>query len=228
MYYRDIASCGSDALYWVGSRRIHVVGGRMKLFSLVAVGFIFGLSSMTWAQPAEKARRIGILFTSPPSDPGIPRLRKAFMSDLRERGWEEGKNVVLEERFAGGDAARFPALAAELIGRNVDVILSAQTQAITAARGKTATIPIIMIGVADPVGSGLVVSLARPGGNVTGLANQIETVSAKNVELLKEIKPGIKRIGIMFSPNNGPSVRTVKALQEEVTPRLGMTFCRLA
>lgn len=85
-----------------------------------------------------------------------------------------------------------------------------------------------MVGVADPVGSGLVASLARPGGNVTGLANQIEIVSEKNLELLKQSKLGIKRVGIMFSPANAPSAKTAKAMQEAVGPRLGLTVVPVA
>jgi putative ABC transport system substrate-binding protein len=145
------------------------------------------------------------------------------LDDLRERGWEEGRNIAFERRFAGPDPARFPELAAELVELKVDAIVAANTQAAAAALSKTTTIPIIIVGIADPVGSGLVASLARPGGNVTGMANQIEIVSAKNFELLKESKPGIKRVGIIFSPNNSPSVRTAKAMQEEVGPRLGLT-----
>jgi putative ABC transport system substrate-binding protein len=148
---------------------------------------------------------------------------QAFENNLRERGWEEGRNIVFERRFTGPDPARFPELAEELVGLKVDIILSAYTPVIAAVRSMTTTTPIIMVGVADPVGSGLVTSLARPGGNITGLANQIEIVSAKNFELLKEIKPGIKRVGIVFSPNNAPSAKTAKAMQEEIGPRLGLT-----
>src|SRR5262249_55295968 len=162
------------------------------------------------------------------SDPINARLRDALVGGLRDHGWEEGKNIVLEERFAGGDAVRLRELAAELVALSVDVIQTAQTQAIVAARAKTATIPIIMVSIADPVGSGLVASLARPGGNITGMANQNETIPAKNLELLKENKPGIKRVGIFFSPDNSPAARTLKAMQEDVAPRLGLTVLPLA
>ena len=141
-------------------------------------------------------------------DPTNQRTLQALLDDLRARGWEEGRNILLEGRFAGSDPARFPELAAELVELEVDLIVAANTQAAVAARSKTTAIPIILVGVADPVGSGLVASLARPGGNVTGMANQIESVSAKSFELLKESKPRIKHIGIVFSPNNSPSVRT--------------------
>jgi len=203
----------------------------MKLSAQAAaliIALILGLSPMAWGQPAEKARRVGILFTLPRSDPINARLRDALVGGLRDHGWEEGKNIVLEERFAGGDAVRLRELAAELVALSVDVILTAQTQAIVAARAKTTTIPIIMVSIADPVGSGLVASLARPGGNITGMANQSETIPAKNLELLKENKPRIKRVGIFFSPDNSPAARTLKAIQEEVAPRLGLTVLPLA
>jgi putative ABC transport system substrate-binding protein len=201
----------------------------MKLASLAAliVALLLSLSPAAWSQPTEKTRRIGVIVNYSRSDPGNVHRLAVLLEGLREYGWEEGKNIVLEERFAGGDAARFPELVAELVGLNVDVILVTQTQAAIAARAKTTTIPIIMVSIADPVGSGLVASLARPGGNITGMANLNETVSAKNLELLKEYKPDIKRIGIFYSHDNGPSARTVKAMQEEVAPRLGLTVLPL-
>jgi putative ABC transport system substrate-binding protein len=168
-------------------------------------------------------RRIGTIENSSASDRAIRPIWQVFVDNLRERGWEEGRNIVFERRFGGSDPTRYPELAAELVALNVEVIVVANTQAAAAARSKTATIPIIVVGVADPVGSGLVASLARPGGNITGLANQIEIVSAKNFELLKECKPGIKRVGIIFSPNNAPSAKTAKDMQEDVGPRLGLT-----
>jgi putative tryptophan/tyrosine transport system substrate-binding protein len=201
----------------------------MRLASLAAliIAVLLSLSPTAWSQPTEKTRRIGVILNFSRSDPGNARGRDVLLDGLREHGWEEGKNIVLEERFAGGDAARFPELVAELVGLGVDVILVTQTQAVIAARAKTTTIPIIMVSIADPVGSGLVASLARPGGNITGMANLNEAVSAKNLELLKENKPGIKRIGIFYSHDNSPSARTVKAMQEEVAPRSGLTVLPL-
>jgi putative ABC transport system substrate-binding protein len=193
---------------------------RRYFFALlgVAAAWPFGVR----AQQA-KARRIGTIENASASDSAIRPIWQVFVDSLRERGWEEGRNVVFERRYGGSDPTRYPDLAAELVALNVDVIVVANTQAAAAARSKTATIPIIVVGVADPVGSGLVASLARPGGNITGLANQIEIVSAKNFELLKESKPGIKRVGIIFSPNNAPSAKTAKAMQEDVGSRLGLT-----
>jgi putative ABC transport system substrate-binding protein len=110
--------------------------------------------------------------TSSVSEPANRPSWQAFENDLRERGWEEGRNIEFDRRSAGADPARFPELAAELVARNIHVIVAANTQAVGAARSKTTRIPIVIVGLADPVGSGLVTSLARPGGNITGLANQ--------------------------------------------------------
>jgi putative tryptophan/tyrosine transport system substrate-binding protein len=175
--------------------------------------------------PAQQTttRRVGALLNGTALDPVHKWYWEPFADDLRKRGWEEGRNIIFEKHFVGSDPARFPELAAELIALKVDVIVTANTQAAAAAQNKTMVIPIVVIGVADPVGSGLVASLARPGGNITGLANQIEIVSEKNFELLKECKPGIKRVAVIFSPANAPSARTAKAMQEEVGPRLGLT-----
>ena len=105
-----------------------------------------------------KPRRVGMLAGGTSSDPAYTRPWEAFVSDLRERGWEEGRNIVFERRHAGPDPARYPDLAAELVELNVDIIVARDTQAAAAARNKTAVIPIVFVGIADPVSSGLVAS----------------------------------------------------------------------
>jgi ABC transporter substrate binding protein len=140
---------------------------------------------------------------------------------LREHGWDEGRNLILEGRFAGHDPTRYPELAAELVALKVDAIIAGDTQAIEAARRQTTTIPIIMLFTSDPVRSGFVASLARPGGNVTGLSGQYESLAGKTLELLKEISPTINRIGIIFSPDNIGSAATAKEQQEKMAPSLG-------
>ena len=174
------------------------------------------------AQDQAKPRRVGVLVASSPSDPAVKLNFEALVDGLRRRGWEEGRNVVIEGRFTGPDLARLPTLAEELVVSNVDVILAATTQATEALRRKTATIPIVMVSVTDPVGSGLVASFARPGGNITGLANQMETASGKHLELLKAVKPGIDRIGIMYNPDNAGSAISLKYQQEQMASRLGL------
>src|SRR5438128_10000645 len=154
------------------------------------------------AQQAGKVPRIGFLGVTSPSD--RPSHLDAFRQRLRELGWVEGQNIVIDYRYAEGRVDRLPDLAAELVRLKVDLIVaSAGTQAATAAKNATETIPIVMIYVRDPVGTGLIASLARPGGNVTGVSGYtgLEIV-AKQLELLKEIVPKIRRVAILSNPAN--------------------------
>src|SRR5262252_8788123 len=154
------------------------------------------------AQQAGKVPRIGFLGVTSPSD--RPPLLDAFRQRLRELGWVEGQNVVIDYRYAEGRVDRLPDLAAELVRLKVDLIVaSAGTQVATAAKNATETIPIVMIAVRDPVGTGLIASLARPGGNVTGVSGSagLEWV-AKQLELLKETVPKIRRVAILSNPDN--------------------------
>jgi putative tryptophan/tyrosine transport system substrate-binding protein len=152
-------------------------------------------------QQAGKVPRIGFLGLTSPSD--RPSLLDAFRQGLRELGWVEGQNIVIDYRYAEGRVDRLPDLAAELVRLEVDLIVSEGTQGVTAARNATETIPIVMITVRDPVGTGLIASLARPGGNVTGMSGSagLEIV-AKQLELLKETVPKIRRVAILSNPAN--------------------------
>ena len=182
-------------------------------------------TTLAWSQPPDKPRRVGTLGSGSVSDPSNRRLLDAMVDGLREHGWEDGRNVVLEGRFAGPDPARFPDLAKELVALKVDVIVAGNMQAIEAARRATATIPIVMAGPTNPVGLGSVASvasLARPGGNVTGVVNQAENLDGKIFELLKELNPRIERVGIIYDPNNIASLVAFKAAQEETAPRFGL------
>ena len=152
-------------------------------------------------QPSGKVPRIGYLGATSPSD--RPPLLDAFRQRLRELGWVEGQNIVIDYRYAEGRVDRLPDLAAELVQLKVDVIVSLGTQGVTAAKNATETIPIVMIYVRDPVGTGLIASLARPGGNVTGVSGYtgLEIV-AKQLELLKETVPKVRRVAILSNPDN--------------------------
>src|SRR5215831_14969056 len=154
------------------------------------------------AQQTGKVPRIGFLSLTSPSD--RPPLLDAFRQRLRELGWIEGQNIVIDYRYAEDRVDRLPDLAAELVRLKVDLIVaSAGTQVATAAKNATATIPIVMIFVRDPVGTGLIKSLARPGGNVTGTSGSagLEWV-AKQLELLKETVPKIRRVAVLSNPDN--------------------------
>jgi len=167
------------------------------------------------AQQPKKVPRIG--FLSVTSSGQDPRL-EAFRQGLREMGYVEGKNFTLEYRSAEGKFDRLPALAAELIRLNVDVIVTQGTPAAAAAKNATSTIPIIVSGGTDPVATGLVSSLARPGGNITGVTIMNEELAGKRLELLKETSPKVSRIGVLWnSANPGAAVvfkQTQSAAQE--------------
>jgi putative ABC transport system substrate-binding protein len=162
----------------------------------------FGLLTVTLAahaQPVGKVARIGIL--TPASEASIS-LFEAFRQGLRELGYVEGQNILLEFRLAAGRTERLPTFAAELVQLPVDVLVTDSPAAAQAAKNATATIPIVMATVSDPVRSGLVASLARPGGNVTGLALFATELSGKRLELLREALPGVTQVAVLWNPTN--------------------------
>jgi putative ABC transport system substrate-binding protein len=150
------------------------------------------------AQPAGQVYRIGYLGTDPP----LPHLWDALLEGLRERGYIEGRNLVFERRFTEGHAERFPEFAAEMVRLRVDLILVITTPAALAAKHATQTIPIVIPTALDPVGTGLVESLARPGGNVTGLTSMHPDVVGKRLELLKEVVPRLSRVVVFWNTAN--------------------------
>src|SRR5215470_8488142 len=169
---------------------------------VAALGLLLTAPLAADAQQAGKVPRIGFLSLTSPSD--RPPLLDAFRQGLREVGWVEGQNIVIDYRYAEGRVDRLPDLAAELVRLKVDLIVaSAGTQVATAAKNATETIPIVMIFVRDPVGNGLIASLARPGGNVTGVSGSAGLeIFAKQLELLKETVPKIRRLAILSNPTN--------------------------
>jgi putative ABC transport system substrate-binding protein len=152
------------------------------------------------AQPAGKIYRIGILGNVPLTDPGGARLWEAFIQGLRDLGYVEGRNLVVEYRSAEGKPERLPALAAELIALKVGVIVAPNTPAALAAKQATRTLPIVFIGAGEPVTSGLVTSLAQPGGNVTGLSVLSTELVGKWLELLQQAVPGVRRVAALWQP----------------------------
>jgi putative tryptophan/tyrosine transport system substrate-binding protein len=144
-----------------------------------------------------KVARIGVLRPLAPPDPNL----NAFRQGLRELGYVEGQNIAIETRFAEGKRDRLPTLAKELVTLKVDVIVTATTPAIQAARQATGTIPIVTVS-ADPVGTGLVAGLARPGGNITGLSMASPEISGKQLELVRETVPTVKRVALLWDPAN--------------------------
>jgi len=145
-----------------------------------------------------KVWRIGVLAAVPPT----PAMLSAFRDGLRGRGYVEGQNLSIDVRWPQGTFEHDPSPVAELINSNVDVIVAWGTPAVNPARRATSTIPIVMVGPGDPISSGFIASLARPGGNITGLSSVGVDLSAKLMELFVELAPGMKRVGVFHNPNN--------------------------
>ncbi len=156
----------------------------------------FACTGAARSQAPEKLRRIGILLILSPSTESFDALRLA----LRDLGWIEGKNIVIECRYAEGRNERLPELAAELVRLNVDVIVVRADNSGLAAQRATLSIPIVMTFMGDPVAAGLIKSLARPGGNITGLSHMSLELTGKRLELLKEMVPKLSRVAVLWSP----------------------------
>ncbi len=161
------------------------------------------------AQQPKKVPRVGILRLGSPPDPFV----EAFRQGLRDLGYMEGKNILIEYRYAEGKSDRLPNLAAELVRIKSDVIVTADTPPIRAVKNATREIPIIMGNVADPVAAGLVASLARPGGNITGLSNLAPELDGKRLELLKETLPIVTRVAWVWDPGNPGLTVRLKQMQ---------------
>jgi putative ABC transport system substrate-binding protein len=178
------------------------------------------------AQQREKATRIGLLLGGSPTPPALERV-EAFKHRLNEFGYLEGKNLAIEYRWAEGKPERFPGFAAELVHLRVDVIVAATTPAAQAAKDATATLPIVMVVIADPVGSGLVPSLARPGGNITGLSFLAVDLGPKQLQLLKEVVPEVSRVAVLWLPTNPGHAFILREL-EAAASTLRVTLQRVA
>jgi putative ABC transport system substrate-binding protein len=172
---------------------------------------LFALCSVAEAQQPRKVPRIGYLSGSPPSS--ITARTEAFRQGLRDLEYVDGKNIVIEWRSGEGKRDRFPALAADLVRLKVDVIVTAGPLVTRAAKQATSTIPIVMAQDPDPVGNGFVASLARPGGNITGLSSLAPGLTGKQLELLKEIVPKLSRVAVFETstrPGNAQTLREVE------------------
>ncbi len=181
------------------------------------------LTSAAWAQQAGKLYRVGLLLQYP-INPETQRIWDGYVQRLREHGFVEGRNLVFERRAADGDRTRYPSLAGDLVRLKVDVIVTSSGAATRAAKEATSEIPIVMAMNADPVRDGLVASLGRPGGNVTGLAEWSEDLIPKRLALLKEAAPGAVRVAWLQSW--GMSTPKDPSLGEAPARALGITLLR--
>jgi putative ABC transport system substrate-binding protein len=187
---------------------------------------LLGGAAVAWplaasAQTQPKIARVGVVQSATPG-----RGLEAFRQGLRELGYVEGQTIVLELRRAEGRFERLPGLVAELVGLKVDVLVAGGNPAALAAKNATQTIPIVMVGV-DPVGLGLIASLPRPGGNITGLTYLSEEIIAKRLQLLKEVVPGLARVGALKNPMD-PGDPTLWKETEVAAQRLGVALEALA
>lgn len=194
----------------------------MRMTHLVVAALacvIFGGSSDAAGQASGKVYQVGVLGTR--EGPSTPALRQGF----RELGYVEGRNIVITYRWSEGNADRFPALAAELVNLKVDVIVASGPSAALAAKAATTAIPIVFTFVGDPVGLGLVASLPRPGGNVTGLSSLVESgpFTQKQLQLLKETVPRATRVAVLWNPTNPMESRTLPHTMA-AAEKLGLTI----
>ena len=158
----------------------------------------------SFAQQQRKVRRIGFLWENPPTY--YVRRFEAFKAGMRELGYNEGRDYAIEQRSAQSDSARLPAAASELLALKVDIIVSSGTPSAEAARKATRDIPILITTAGDPVGSGLAAALSHPGGNITGLTSITTELHTKRLDLLRQILPGLRRVGFLYNPDNGSDV----------------------
>ena len=177
---------------------------RRRDFVKGVAGSAIGWPLAARAQQRERLRRIGVLVTVREDDANAQAHLALFRQGLSELGWTDGRNINVDYRWLGGDAARAKINAAELVSQKPDVIIAINTPSLTAVRNETSTIPIVFINVADPVGQGFVSSLAHPGGNITGFGALDFATSAKWLELIKEIVPQVRRVAFIFNPVLGP------------------------
>jgi putative ABC transport system substrate-binding protein len=189
-----------------------------RFASVVVALVLLGATFCAAAQPAAKVYRIGFLWDSPAA---LPDAVKAFRLGLRELGYVEGRNLVIEFRWAEGNAARMRELAEELVRMKVDVIIAPSSIYTAAAKQATTTIPIVFMSHADPLRSGHVASLARPGGNITGLSIMMTETNVKSLELFKDSIPRLSRIAVLWDPATPSHEPGLKAL-ELAGPVLGV------
>jgi putative ABC transport system substrate-binding protein len=185
-----------------------------RTFMAVMAGGLLAAPLAAEGQPAGKISRIGFLSPSSHSDSRNSLRLGALQEGLRELGYVEGQNLSIESRWAEGKYERLPGLAAELVRLNVDVIVTYAPPAIQAAKEATATIPIVMGGVIDPVATGFVASLARPGGNITGLSLMAPELVGKQLEILKEVVPKVTRVAVLGNPANAGTTVQLRHAQD--------------
>ena len=174
------------------------MNNRRKLIVALGAGGLVASFGSSAQQPPTRIPRIGLLSPFTANDTAV--WHRAFQQGLRDLGWFDGKNISIEYRYADGRDDRLPDLAADLVRLKVDIIVAAVTADVSAAKNATKTIPIVMQSAGDPVALGLIASLARPGGNVTGLTNISTEMGGKRLDLLKQLVPNLSRVAVLWNP----------------------------
>lgn len=195
--------------FWRRCSRTTEVHGRVLVPTLEAFLDAQGRPKEA-AQQAAKVPRIGFLSPSSPSDLRTRRFVEAFRQGLRELGWLEGQNITIEYRWAAEEPERLAALARQLVSLRVAVIVAATTPAIMRAKQASSTIPVVMAVAAEPVATGIVANIARPGGNVTGLSMMAPELLGKKMQLIQELVPNISRVAILWNPSNPSNVPQIR------------------
>jgi putative ABC transport system substrate-binding protein len=190
---------------------------RRELITLFGVSLVVPLPSAAEAPMA----RLAILRELPLTNPQVAQGWQIFVEELQKSGWIEGHNVVFDDRAGGDRAELYRELAAELVALKPTVILTINSEATQAVREKTATIPVVMLGPGDPVGAGFIASLARPGGNITGVSSQLNETNGKVLQIITELRPDASRIALFWRPN--PGSRLGKQVLEALARGLGLT-----
>ena len=193
-------------------RREFIIGGAAAAWPLVAK-----------AQQGERMRRLGFLLSQPFDNEEAKQRLGAMRDGLQKLGWTEGRNLVIEARYASGSADRMQAFAAELVKAEPDVLFASATSSLAALHKATQTIPIVFAQVTDPVGAGFVKSLARPGGNITGFTQHDFSIGVKWLELLKELSAKTDRVAVIYDPQNPATagyLSAIKAAEQQIQVRL--------
>jgi putative tryptophan/tyrosine transport system substrate-binding protein len=199
----------------------------MRRHFIVLLGGAATLSSV-WplrlrAETAIAVRRVGVLSTFVEDNSESRRLMAVFARGLNELGWTEGRNIHLEQRWSGGDNDRLRSDARELASLRADVVMAVTTPAVAALKQEAPAIPVVFVAVSDPVGSGFINSLPRPGGNITGFINLEGSLSGKWLELLKEVAPSLTHVGFIFNPERAPFAEYYLRAFEAAAPAAGVT-----
>src|SRR4030095_13113539 len=182
----------------------------MKKAGVLSILVLLAVAVIAQAQQPTKVPRIGYLSATSPSA-NVGRI-EAFRQGLRELGYVEGKNIVIERRYAEGKYDRLPALVGELVRLKVDILVTGGGPATRAAKEATSAIPIVMANDADPVASGIVANLARPGGNITGLSNFAPELHGKRLEILREVVLTLSRVAVLWTSNDAGSKDSLEAV----------------